>query len=161
MITSDINKKIAEALKAKEEIRLSTLRLLSSELNYEFIAKQHELSEEEELAVVRHEVKKRKEAVEALRQAQGKLTSSGTNMDDRIAREQKEMEILQEYLPPEMPDEELTRLVDEVVKETGAVSISEMGKVIGAVMKKVAGRADGKKVANLVRMRLAQSPANS
>lgn len=99
MITDTITQKIGEALKAHDEIRLSTLRMLSSALNYEFIAKQHKLSEEEELTVVRREVKKRKEAIEALRQAQGKLTTSGSDMTDRIKKEEAELKILEEYLP--------------------------------------------------------------
>lgn len=69
MIADTITQKIGEALKAHDEIRLSTLRMLSSALNYEFIAKQHKLSEEEELVVVRREAKKRKEAIEAYEKA--------------------------------------------------------------------------------------------
>ena len=100
MITDTITQKIGEALKAHDEIRLSTLRLLSSALNYEFIAKQHKLSEDEELVVVRKEAKKRKEAIEALRQAQGKhTTSSKADIVERMDKETKELSILQEYLP--------------------------------------------------------------
>ena len=69
MISDTITQKIAEAMKKRDEIRLSTLRLLSSALNYEKIAKQHDLSEEEELGVVRREAKKRKDAVEAYEKA--------------------------------------------------------------------------------------------
>jgi len=104
MITDTINHKIAEALKAKDEIRLSTLRLLSSAFNYEFIAKQHKLSEEEELAVVRKEAKQRKESIEAFKMAQGKQTTSGTNQDKRIKQEQAELAILEEYLPAQTYD---------------------------------------------------------
>lgn len=102
MISDTINQKIAEALKAHAEIRLSTLRMLSSALNYEFIAKQHKLSEEEELVAVRREAKKRKESIEALRQAQGKPTSSGTDQSAKIEREQKELKILEEFLPAQI-----------------------------------------------------------
>lgn len=150
MIVPTINQKIAEAMKVKDEIRLSTLRLLSSALNYEFIAKQHKLSEEEELAVVRREVKKRKDAIEALRQAQGKLTSSGSNMDGRIKREKRELEILDEYLPQQMPDSELENVVKEAISQTGASSMSDLGKVMGVVMAKVKGRAEGGRVSELV-----------
>ena len=69
MIADTITKLIADAMKARDEIRLSTLRMLSSALNYEYIAKQHELSEEEELEVVRHEAKKRRDAIEAYKKA--------------------------------------------------------------------------------------------
>lgn len=154
MITDTITQKIGEALKAHDEIRLSTLRLLSSALNYEFIAKQHKLSEEEELVVVRREAKKRKEAIEALRQAQGKHTSSGGDMSDRIKKEEAELKILQEYLPPEVSDDDIAKLVDEAMKETGASAISDMGKVIGLVKQKTKGAADGAVIANLVRQKL-------
>lgn len=89
MITDTISQKIGEALKAHDEIRLSTLRLLSSSLNYEFIALQHKLSEEEELVVVRREAKKRKEAIEIYEKVGEK---------NRAEKEKKELSILQEYL---------------------------------------------------------------
>jgi len=146
MIAPTINQKIAEALKAHDEIRLSTLRLLSSAFNYEFIALQHKLNEEEELTVVRREAKKRKEAIEAYKKA-------GAN--DRAEKEQKELEILQEFLPPEIPEKELAGLVEEAIKETGARSIVDMGKVIGLVKAKTKGTADGAKIAELVKGKLA------
>jgi uncharacterized protein YqeY len=155
MIVDIINSKIAEALKAHDEIRLSTLRLLSSAFNYEFIAKQHKLSDEEELAVVRREVKGRKDAIEGLKQAQSKnTTSTEADIKERLEREQKEMEILQEFLPAEMPEEELLKLVDEAIKTTGATTMADMGKVIGMVMGKSNGRADGGKVSQLVKAKL-------
>jgi len=154
MIAETITQKIAEALKAKDEIRLSTLRLLSSAFNYEFIAKQHKLSEEEELAVVRKEAKQRKESIEAFKMAQGKQTTSGTNQDKRIKQEQAELTILEEFLPAQMSDTELEKIVDGAISETGAKGISDMGKVIGMVMQKTAGRAEGSKVAGLVKKKL-------
>jgi hypothetical protein len=145
MIGDTITQKIAEALKAHDEIRLSTLRLLSSAFNYEFIALQHKLSEEEELVVVRREAKKRKEAIDAYKKA---------GADDRAEREQKELEILQKFLPPEISENELVGLVEEAIKETGARSIADMGKVIGLVKAKTKGAADGAKTAELVRNKL-------
>ena len=145
MIGDTINQKIGEALKAHDEIRLSTLRLLSSAFNYEFIAKQHKLSEDEEISVVRREAKKRKEAIEAYEKAGYK---------NRADKEKKELVILQEYLPPEITDEELAILVDDAVKEINPSSMADMGKVIGLVKAKTKGAADGAKVAELVRSKL-------
>jgi uncharacterized protein YqeY len=145
MIVDTINQKIAEALKAKDEIRLSTLRLLSSALNYEFIAKQHKLSQEEELVVVGREAKRRKDAIEAYEKA---------GAADRAEREKKELAILEEYLPEQMSDEELVKVVEEAIAQTGAKAISDMGKVMGAVMAKVQGRADGGRVSLLVKTKL-------
>lgn len=147
MITDTISKQIAQAMKARDEIRLSTLRLLSSALNYEFIAKQHVLSEEEELSVVRREAKKRKEAIEAYEKA-GAL--------ERAEKEKKEMAILQEYLPAQISDAELVKIVDAAIEETGAATMADMGKVIGVVMSKVGGGADGGRVSKMVSEKLQQ-----
>ncbi len=146
MIADTISQKIAEAMKAHDEIRLSTLKLLSSAFNYEFIAKQHKLSEEEEMVVVRREAKKRKEAIEAYEKA---------GATERAEKEKKELEILQEFLPPEMSDEELEKLVNEAINQTGAKTIADIGKVMGAVMAKTGGRAEGGKVAEIVKSKLA------
>jgi len=145
MIADTITQKIGEALKAKQEIRLSTLRLLSSALNYEFIAKQHKLNEQEEIVVVRKEAKKRKEAIEAYKKA---------GAFNRAQKEQKELEILQEYLPPEMSEKELEKIVNETILKTKAQSISDMGKVIGIVMSKVKGTVEGSRVSLLVKEKL-------
>src|SRR3972149_1493058 len=124
MISDTITQKIAEAMKKRDEIRLSTLRLLSSALNYEKIAKQHNLSDEEELNVVRREAKKRKDAIEAYEKA---------GATDRAEKEKKELAILQESFPAEMNEEELVNLVDQVIDETGAKSTGDMGRVMGLV----------------------------
>src|SRR3990167_9519639 len=131
MISDTITQKIAEAMKKRDEIRLSTLRLLSSALNYEKIAKQHDLLEKGELGVVRRKAKKRKDAIEAYEK---------TGATERAEKEKKELAILEEYLPAQMADEELVKIVDEVVSESGAKSMAEMGKVMGVAMEKVAGR---------------------
>src|SRR5690554_5743332 len=102
MITQSLQKQIADAMKSRDEIRLSTLRLLISALNYEKIAKQHELSEEEELAVVAREAKKRKDAIEAYEKAGAK---------DRAEKEKKELEVLQEFLPEQLSDSQLEEMV--------------------------------------------------
>ena len=155
MITDTITQKIAEALKAGDEIKLSTLRLLSSALNYEFIAKQHKLSAEEEMVVVRREVKKRKDAIESLKLAIGKQTGhTEEEIKSRIAKEETELNILTEYLPPETSGEDLVKLVDEVIAETGAKELKDIGRVIGIVMKKAGGAADGAKVAEMVKKKL-------
>lgn len=153
MISDTITQKIAGAMKAKDEIRLSTLRLLSSALNYEKIAKQHELSQEEELAVVRREAKKRKDAIEIYTKL-ANSKSLNPNIENTIEKEKKELAILEEYLPVQMSDEELEKLVNEAIGQLGAKTISDMGKVIGLVMGKAQGRADGAKVAEYVKSKL-------
>ena len=132
-------------MKARDDIRVSTLRLLSSALNYERIAKQHELTDEEELGVIRREAKKRKEAIEAYESAK---------VQEKADREKKELEILEEYLPQQMPDSELEKIVDEVFLQMKPTSSSEIGKVMGEVMGKVSGRADGGRVLSIVKKKL-------
>lgn len=140
MILKDIGKQIAEAMKAHDEVRLATLKLLYSALNYEKIDKQHELTREEELAVVRREAKKRKEAIEAYQKA---------NALGRVEREEKELKILQGYLPPEISDEDLKKLVDEAVAAIKPSGMADMGKIITFVKQKDPG-ADGGRIAALV-----------
>jgi len=144
MIADKLQGMIGEAMKAHDEIRVSTLRLLSSAFNYEKIEKQHDLTEDEETSVIRKQVKQRKDSIEAYIKA---------GASDRAEKEEKEVEILQEFLPPEMDEAEIVKLVDEAVKELGASSMADMGKVIGAVKAK-APSADGGKIAELVRGKL-------
>jgi uncharacterized protein YqeY len=147
MIVPTLQQKIGEALKAHDEIRLSTLRLLSSAMNYERIAKQHDLNEEEELNVVRKEAKMRKDAIEAYEKA---------GPQDRAEKQKTELEILEVYLPKQMSDEELSTIVDEVLSTMNITSPAEMGKAIGAVMAKVKGVADGSRVSTLIKEKLAK-----
>jgi uncharacterized protein YqeY len=151
MIADTITQKIGEAMKAHDGVRLSTLKMLASALNYDFIAKQHKLSDEEELVVVRREVKKRREAIEIYKKAGDR---DRDRAERKIEQEEKELAILQEYLPEEMPEEELVKLVDAAISETGAKDIKDMGKVIGLVKQKSQGRAEGAKIAEVVRNKL-------
>lgn len=144
MIAQTLQQKIGEAMKAHDEVKLSTLRLLSSALNYEKIAKQHELTDEEEIAVIRKEAKQRKDSVEAYKKA-GAM--------DLAAKEEAELVILQEYLPPEMNEEDLTKIVIEAITQTGAKTMADMGKVMGMVKSK-APEADGGRVAGIVKKEL-------
>jgi len=155
MIAQTLQQQIAEAMKAKDSIRLSTLRMLSSAFNYEKIAKQHDLSDEEETVVIRREAKKRQDAIEALRQAQGKhLNVQAESVEERIAKEEKELEILKKYLPEELSDTELEKIIDKAIFSVSASSIQDMGKVMGAANSEIKGRAEGRKVAELVKAKL-------
>ncbi|OGM08665.1 hypothetical protein A2W13_03220 [Candidatus Woesebacteria bacterium RBG_16_36_11] len=146
MITDTISQKIAEALKGKDELKVTTYRLLASALNYEFIAKQHKLTEEEEWVVVEREIKKRKEAIEAYEKAKAQ---------DRADKEKEEMEILVKFLPKQLSDEEIEKIVKVALDKTKATSMSDMGKVMGLVMSQVKGKADGNKVLEIVKKNLA------
>ena len=144
MISNTLQEKIAEAMKAHDEVKTSTLRLLSSAFNYEKIAKQHDLTNEEEIAVVRREVKQRRDSIEAYDKA---------GRGDLSEKEKAELDILQEFLPPEMSDEDLVKIVDEAVGVIKPVGMQDMGKVIGFVKEK-APNADGGKIAQTVKAKI-------
>lgn len=156
MITDTINQDVQKAMKAGDEIRMSTLRMLSAALHNALIEKKREaLSREEELGVVKREASRRRDAIEALRQAHGKQTSSDEkSLGEKLEKEKKELAILKEFLPEEISDEELKRAVESAIKGSGATSMKDMGRVVGAVMQQVKGRAEGKKVAEMVKAKL-------
>lgn len=149
MISDTINKEINKALKKQDKLRVSVLRMLSSALHYKRIEKQHDLSKEEEIEVVKAEAKKRRDAIEIYEKVKDK-----EQVPEKLEREKEELKILKEYLPEEMKESELTALVQEVIGEIKAEGMKDMGRVIGAVMGKAKGRADGKKVADLVKKEL-------
>ncbi len=128
-------------MKAGERDRVSALRLIADAL-------QKDLKEggEDEVAVLRRERKRRLEAADAY---------DDGGADERAAAERLEAELIENYLPAEMSDDELTQLVDGAIAESGASGPQDMGKAMGVVMGKVAGRADGKRVSAMVKERLA------
>jgi len=130
-----------------DEIKVSTLRLLLSEIHNAKIQK-GEVSEADVISVIQREVKKRKEAAEGFRQG---------GRQEQAGKEDTEAKILEGYLPAQLSDEELTEIVDGAIKELGATGISDMGKVIGAVMGKVSGQADGGRVSGIVKEKLMSS----
>jgi uncharacterized protein YqeY len=129
-----------EAMKAGERDRVGALRLVTNALQQE--AKE---GKDDEVAVLRRERKRRLEAASAYREG---------GSEDRAAAEETEAELIQAYLPAELPDDQLATLVDDAIEEAGASGPQEMGKVMSLVMPKVDGRADGKRVSDAVRSRL-------
>jgi uncharacterized protein YqeY len=129
-----------EAMKAGERDRVGALRMVANALQLE--AKE---GSGDEVAVLRRERKRRLEAAEAYREG---------GSPDRAAAEKLEAEIIQGYLPEELSDDDLATLVDAAIAESGASGPQDMGKAMNAVMPKVDGRADGKRVSALVRERL-------
>jgi len=145
MISDSIQKQIIEAMKAKDTLRVSTFRMLSSELKNATIDKKSDLDEGEELKVVQMEAKKRRDAIEGFEKGGNKQAANN---------ERKELEILQEYLPEQISGDELQKIVDVALNEIGASTMADMGKVIGLVMGKAKGAANGKEVAELVKAKL-------
>lgn len=151
MITPNLMKQIGDAMKAHDAVRVATLRGLSAELKNAKInvydpnaSEQRELTEAEEIAVVRKEAKKRKEAIEMYTKA---------NALEQAENEKAELLILSEYLPAEVTEEQVIQLVNDSINQLGAKDISMMGKVIADVKAKNSG-VDGSMVAQLVRQKL-------
>lgn len=142
MIIEKIQADLRQALKAKEEIRVSTLRLLLAEVHNREIQKQAKLKDEDVVAVIRQQLKLRQEAIEAYQKG---------NRDDLVKKEQKELEILSKYLPQKISPEELEKIIRQTISEVGAGGQEDFGKVMGAVMVKIKGRAEGKEVAEIVK----------
>lgn len=135
------------ALKAGDRIRVSTLRMLSSELKNRRIELGRDLEEGEEMEVIGRALKQRRESEEQYR--------NGAR-DDLADREAAEAAVVQEYLPEPMGAEELDRVIDAAVAEVGATGPKDMGAVMGRVMPAVKGRAEGAEVSRRVRDRLSR-----
>lgn len=148
MITSEIREQIIKAMKARDSVRLSTLKMLSSELHNAAIDNHGELSGEQELVVVKKEAKKRKDAIEAYETA---------GQAQRAESERAELEILQEFMPEELSDDDLEKIVAEAILESGATGMVDMGKAMGAAMARTKGQADGNRVSALVKAKLLQN----
>lgn len=139
---------LSAAMKARDEVRVRTLRMALTAITNEEVSgsQARELSDDEIVKVLMREEKKRREAAEA-------YDTGGR--PERAEAERAEGEVLRDYLPAQLTDEELSGLVSAAIAETGAADVKAMGQVMKAVTPKVAGRADGKRVSTEVRRQLA------
>ena len=142
-----LNEDMRKALREKDVLRLSTIRLLLAAIKNLEIAKgkDKELKKSDLIGALSSEAKKRKESIEEYKKGK---------REDLVEKETKELEIIKEYLPKALSPEELGRIIAETIEEIGAKNLKDMGKVMGAVMQKIKGRADGKVVNQMVRERL-------
>ncbi len=134
-----------EAMKAKDTFRLSVVRLLRAELQNGAIAKGSPLDREEELTILTREVKRRKDAL-------GDFERSGRQ--ELVDGLKQEIEILSKYLPEQLSDDQLEKMVDQAIAASGAKTKREMGKVMSLLMPSIKGRADGGKVRQTVENKL-------
>ncbi len=130
-----------KAMKAGEKLRLSVIRFLRSELKNAEIARKEPLNEGEAVAVVQRELKRRKEAL---------LDYEKANRPDLVEELQEEIKILSEYLPPQLSESEIKEMVSAAITELGVSSKKEMGKLMGYLMPRVKGKADGSLVKKVV-----------
>jgi uncharacterized protein len=140
-LSEQIRADLTNAMKARDAERTSNLRMLQASIKNEQINLGHELTDEEALAVIRKAVKQRQDSVEQYTKG---------NRPDLAAKEAAEMAMLKEYLPPELSDEELESGVREIIASTGAQSKKDMGKVMKEATARYKGRADGKKLQEIV-----------
>ena len=141
-LVDKIQKDMYKAMKEKEKERINALRNIIGKLKYRYIDKGDKLTEQEEIKVIQSLAKQRGESIGMYKQG---------GRDDLVETETKELSIIEEYLPQAMSEEEVRRLVRETVKETGAESMSDLGKVMPLVMKKGAGKVDGKIAQDILR----------
>ena len=140
-VTSDMT----VAMKEQNKFALSVLRMLKSALQMEKISKTHDLSDEEAIAVIKRQVKQRKDSIAEYEKF---------NKLEEVENLNNEIAILSKYLPEELSEEELNKLIDDVFVELKPESIKDMGRVMKEVTARAAGRADMSAVSSLVRRRL-------
>ena len=146
-LTEQIQRDTKEAMKSRDRTRSSALRMLSAALKNAELETGQPLSEEEQQAVLRRQLKQREESAEAYSKA---------GRAEQAEHESAEAEIVRSYLPEPPSQEELEQIVDQAIVETGAGGMKDMGNVMGRAMVLAEGRAEGRQLSALVRSRLQQ-----
>jgi hypothetical protein len=141
----EINEGLKRALKEKDALRVSVLRMLLSSLGYKEVEKRKPLTQEEFYGVVKTMIKQHAESIESFKKGQ---------RQDLVEKEEKELRILKEFEPAQMSEEEVAQEVDSVLEALGARDQKDMGRVMKVLMEKLASRVDGKVLSQMVRNRL-------
>jgi uncharacterized protein YqeY len=136
---------VKEAMRAKDKERLATIRLIMAAIKQREVDERIELDDDQVLVVLDKMVKQRRESIAQFEKA---------GRDDLIAKEAAELDIIQQYLPEQLGEDEINALIDEALQATGASSIKDMGKVMGQLKPKLQGRADMGAVSGLIKARL-------
>ena len=145
-----LSEDLKESLKSRNSLKSSVIRLLKSSIKYREIEKKAPLSDDEIIEVIMSGIKQRRESIEQF---------SKGGRTDLVQKESNEIEIMQAYLPQQLTEEELVDEVKSVIKEVGAASAKDMGKVMKALMPRIKGRAEGTKVSSIVK-ELMEAQAN-
>lgn len=144
-----IGEEIKSAMKAKDKIRLETVRGIKKAILEKEVALrpkgQDSLTEEQEIELLVQQAKQRRDSIEQYQQA---------GREDLAEKEAQELKIIESYLPEQLDDEELNAVLDEIIASVGATSAKDLGKVMGVAMKQLKGKADGKKIQALVKSKL-------
>ena len=146
MLAEQVDLDLKTAMKSRDEIKVSTLRMVNAaSKNAAIDKKQLQLDDAEFLSVIAKLVKQRRESIEEFKKG---------NRDDLVQKEEAEIKILQSYLPQSLTDQEIDKAIFEAIQETGASKRSDMSKVMKLVMQKTAGRADGGVISQKVAAKL-------
>jgi len=145
-LIADIERELKQARLARDDQRRDALALLLSSLRSAQKELQRELSHDEALQVLQRERKKRAEAMEAF---------DAAGREEQADAEEFELDVIEEFMPEPLSEDDLEEIVDNVIAEVGATSIRDLGRVMADVMPQVSGRADGSTVSQLVREKLA------
>ena len=128
---------LKESMKNKDQVRKSVVTLVRSAIKQKEVDERVELSDDDILDIISKQLKQRKDALEEFKKVQ---------RDDLVEETEKEISILMGYLPEQLTDEELHAIVSETINQVGATTMKDMGKIMGVVMPKVKGKADGKRI---------------
>ena len=145
-LVETLNQDMIKAMRNKEKQRLSLIRMVKASLQNEAIKLgREELTEEEELTVLSRELKQLKESLQEFKDAE---------RDDLVVKHEQDLEILQEYMPEQLSNDDLEKIVVDTIEEVNATTKRDIGKVMSVLMPKVKGKADGSKVNQLVQKHL-------
>ena len=144
-LQEEINAALKDAMRAKDEAKLSSLRLVLTGVKKREKEVRRSLEDKEVIGVISSQIKQRRESIE-------QYTKAGR--EDLADVERSELEVLQGFMPEQLSEEEMQKALDEMIAEVGAVSMKDMGKVMKAAMAKLAGRADGSLISNMVKAKL-------
>ncbi|MFP4548552.1 MAG: GatB/YqeY domain-containing protein [Fidelibacterota bacterium] len=145
-IQTQLKQDMMTAMKTREMEKVNTIRSLRGAIKDKAIElKKAELTDDEIMGVLTKAAKQRRDSIASYKEG---------GRDDLVAEEEKELAIIENYLPEQMDEDEVTKIVAEVIAQTGGSSMSDMGKVMGAIMPKVKGKADGNLVQRIVRRKL-------
>jgi len=145
MKKEDIQKRLQQALKQNKKIEISVFRLLLSDIHNQEISQKGSLGEEDFLKVIKKQAKNRYDAITLYRRG---------NRDDLVRQEEEELAILKEFLPQPLSEKELTKIIDDVVKEKQSPTMADFGLLMGQAMARVKGRADGNRTAQILKEKL-------
>ena len=144
-IVDQLNDDLKAAMRSGDKTAVATIRGLKSMLRDKEIEKNDALTEDEEIKVLSTAAKQRREAIESYELG---------GRDDLVQQEQAELKVIEQYLPEQMDTVEIESLADEVIAEVGAESMRDMGRVMGAIMPRIQGKADGSEVQSIVKQKL-------